>query len=100
MSGRDDWGRDPGVRAARELFGLLEARQRELVKRLGLSPFDPRLRRWREQARAVFDRSWGEAARAGRPWSADEGAERYAKGFVRVLAAAGVDVGAENGGDP
>ena len=100
MSGRDDWGRDPAVRATRELFGLLEGRQRELVERLGLSRFDPRLRRWRDQARAVFERAWGEAARSGRPWGADEGAEQYAKGFVRLLAAAGVDVSAEKEGNP
>jgi hypothetical protein len=37
--------------------------QKELLKRLSISPFDARLRLWRETARKVFEQSWAHAVK-------------------------------------
>lgn len=87
-----DWGLDPAVRDTREVFGLMERRQRELLESLGITPFDARLRRWRDQARTVFEREWAEAARSGRTWGAAEAAGAYVRSLARVLSDSGVHV--------
>lgn len=92
MMPADDWGRNPEVRKTRELFCLLEQRQRELLEGLGIPRFDGRLRRWREQARILFERSWAEALRAGGRSGTEEAADLYARGLRRILASAGVPV--------
>lgn len=87
-----DWGLDPAVRSTRTLFRLMEEGQRQLLDHAGISPFDERLRRWRAQAFRVFESSWQDAARTGRPWTAEEASREYVNGFARVLASAGVAV--------
>lgn len=91
MHGTDDWGRDPAVRGMREVFGRMETGQRELLGRLGVSPREPRLRRWRDEARRAFERSWARAVRAGRG-SAEDAAALYVRCLARVLADGGVAV--------
>ena len=57
MTENDYWGLDPSVRAMRGLFSRMEAAQEELIERIGLSPFDGRLRYCRDEARALFERT-------------------------------------------
>jgi hypothetical protein len=70
----------------------LELRQREVLEDLGISPFDARLRRWREQARTLFERSWADEARAGADWGPEQAADLYARSLRRILASSGVPV--------
>ena len=65
MAVADDWGVDPSVRMMRRVFGRIEMVQGDLLKRLSVSPFDPRLRRWREKARDYLERCWVQASRFG-----------------------------------
>jgi hypothetical protein len=61
----DEWALDPSVRMMREVFGRIEGAQNEFLQRLGISPFDTRLRLWRETALKFFEKSWGHAAKYG-----------------------------------
>ena len=63
ISNGDKWGEDPSVRAMRQVFQRMEVAQKELLGGLGISPFNPNLRGWRECARAgilsvEFHRLW------------------------------------------
>jgi hypothetical protein len=90
--GSDDWGRDPSVRAMRRVFAAMEAAQKELMKALGLSPFDQRLRRWRERALAAFDASWARSARAGVELNETEAGELFVHCLGKIMAREGMDV--------
>ena len=65
MMDRDEWGKDPTVQFMRKVFKEMENAQHELFKRLDIIPYDLRIRRWREQALALFERAWGVANRMG-----------------------------------
>lgn len=65
MAVADDWGVDPSVQMMRRVFGRMEVAQRDLLKCLSVSPFDPRLRRWRDKARHYLERCWVQASRFG-----------------------------------
>lgn len=56
MNKRDDWDHDPSVRAMRTLFARMDLAQGDLLRRLGISPYDGRLRACREDARYLFER--------------------------------------------
>jgi hypothetical protein len=75
MDGADDWGFDPSVRMMRRVFGRIERVQGDLLKRLSVSPFDPRLRR--EKARHYLERCWVEASRLGIQVGEEEAAYIY-----------------------
>ncbi|HYQ60535.1 MAG TPA: hypothetical protein VEP29_05755, partial [Desulfatiglandales bacterium] len=85
-------GRDPSVRAMRRVFAAMEAAQREFLKNVGLSPFDPRMRRWRERALAAFDASWGRSARAGVELSEIETGALYVHCLGKIMTKEGMDV--------
>jgi hypothetical protein len=91
----DEWGRDPSVRAMRRVFAAMEAAQREFIKNVGLSPFDPRMRRWRERALAAFDASWAQAARTGVQLSETETGALYVHCLGKIMNREGIDVPAE-----
>jgi hypothetical protein len=90
----DEWGRDPSVRATRRVFAAMEAAQREFIKNLSLSPFDPRMRRWRERALAAFDASWTRASRRGVELSETETGALYVHCLEKIMAREGMEVGA------
>ena len=91
----DEWGRDPSVRAMRRVFAAMEAAQREFIKNVGLSPFDPRMRRWRERALAAFDASWALNARTGVQLSETEAGALYVHCLGKIMNREGIDVPAE-----
>jgi hypothetical protein len=84
MSGADDWGRDPAVRMMRRVFEGMETAQETFLKRIGVSPMDARLKRWRKKALDCFERCWSKAARTG----VDMNERRAAGLYVRCLAGA------------
>lgn len=87
MSDTDRWGRDPGVQRMRQVFAAMEDAQRGLVRRAGLSLFDPRLPKWRSRALARFERVWATDPRGG----SDRGAgELYLSCLETELAADGI----------
>jgi hypothetical protein len=88
----DEWGRDPSVRAMRRVFAAMEAAQNEVIKNLGLSSFDHRLRRWRERALAVFDASWARTARTGVELSETEAGALYVQCLGKIMTLEGMDV--------
>jgi hypothetical protein len=63
MTDMDEWGKDPSVQFLRKVFKETEKAQHELLKRLDIIPYDLRIRRWRDQALALFERAWGAADR-------------------------------------
>ena len=77
MDGADDWGLDPSVRMMRRVFGRMEMVQGGLLKRLSVSPFDHRLRRWRKKARHCLERCWAQASRLGIEVGEEEAAYIY-----------------------
>lgn len=95
MSERDDWGHDPSVQGMRRVFARMEKAQQELLGRLSISPFDPRLRRRREEARTFFERAWPLAARRGIVVSEEDAASLYAHCLARTLRSDGIEVPSE-----
>ena len=94
-TGPDEWGRDPTVRAMRRVFAAMEKEQKEFINNLGLSPLDPRMRRWRERALAAFDASWARNARTGVQLSETETGALYVHCLGNIMNREGVDVPAE-----
>ena len=54
----DKWGQNPEILMMRKIFKQLEAAQDELLAKLEVSVFDPRLPRWRQRARVLFEQYW------------------------------------------
>lgn len=82
MAVADDWGVDPSVRMMRRVFGRIEMVQGDLLKRLNVSPFDPRLKRWRDKARDYLERCWVLASR----WGIEVGEEQAACIYAHCIA--------------
>ena len=94
-TGPDEWGRDPTVRAMRRVFAAMEKEQKEFINNLGLSPLDPRMRRWRERALAAFEASWARSASAGVELGEGEAGALYVHCLGKIMTREGVDVPAE-----
>jgi hypothetical protein len=62
---RDDWGTDPQIRYLRQIFVYIEAAQADFLHRLNISPFDSRLRRWRETGLKLFEKVWMLSSKRG-----------------------------------
>jgi hypothetical protein len=90
--GSDEWGRDPAVLAMRRVFAAMEAAQKEFIRSLDLSPFDPRMRRWRERALAAFDASWARTARTRAELSETEAGALYIHCLGRIMTREGMEV--------
>ena len=88
----DDWGKDPSVRAMRRVFAAMEKAQKEFLKNLGLSPFDPRMRRWRARALAAFDAAWARSARAGVELGESEAGTLYVHCLGKIMTREGMEV--------
>ena len=95
MPDNDDWGRDPQVRYLRGVFAEIEKAQADFLHRLPVSPFDYRLRRVREAALTLFERTGLEASRRGIARSEEETAILYIYCLAHILAANRIPVPAE-----
>ena len=92
MSAGDSWGADPAVRAMRQVFAAMEQSEGELLARLGLTGWDPRLRPWRERAQGLFHGAWARALAQGLARDPQEAAKLYLLALGRVMGAAGLSV--------
>jgi hypothetical protein len=54
----DKWGQNPEILMMRQIFRQMEAGQDDLLEKLEISVLDPRLPRWRQQARVLFEQYW------------------------------------------
>jgi hypothetical protein len=88
----DEWGKDPAVQVMRSIFKEMEMFLEDILERLAISPYDPRIRRWLEKALEKFERSWGVAHQMG--ISMDEGMAPavYARCFAKVLGSEEIEV--------
>ena len=94
MPSQDEWGRDPSVQSMRRVFSSMEEAQRELLSCLNISVLDWRLRRSREQALELFERTWSKAARTGMVGE-EVAAPLYLHCLAQSLRLAGVEVPGE-----
>jgi len=95
MTIQDDWGHAPSVQSMRRVFARMESAQKELLGRLNISPFDPKLRRRREEAWTFFERAWPLAARRGVAVSEEDTASLYVHCLARAFHSDGVEVPSE-----
>ncbi len=91
MPFEDKWGHDASVQGMRRVFSSMEEVQRELLLCLNISFLDRRLRRSREQALELFERTWPKAVRRGMMGEKDA-APLYLHCLARTLRLAGVEV--------
>jgi len=87
----DEWGHDPSVQSMRRVFSAMEKAQQGLLLYLNIPLSDPRLRRSREQALELFERTWSMAGRRGM-MSEKDAAPLYVHCLARTLRLAGVEV--------
>jgi len=92
MTDRDEWGKDPSVQIMRRIFKEMEKAQHELLERLDIIPYDLRIRRWREQALALFERAWGVANRMGITMDEQSASLVYFHCLARVLGAERINI--------
>ncbi len=85
MNEKDEFGHDPAVRAMRMVFARMEQVYRNTLEAAALSPFDRRLRVWREQSLQLFEQAWAKAGRQGLAKTEDDVTALYARCLVRVL---------------
>ena len=88
---RDDWDQDPAVQSMRRVFAHMETAQGKLLGRLNISPYDDRLRRWREEARPLFERTCALAAKRGVVMSEENAASIYLHCLGQTLSLDGVE---------
>ncbi len=91
MPFQDEWSHDASVQSMRRVFSSIEVAQRELLLCLNIAYLDPRLRRSREQALELFERTWARAVRKG-VMDEKDAALLYLHCLARTLRLAGVEV--------
>jgi hypothetical protein len=89
---RDDWGTDPQVRYLRQVFSGLEAAQAQFLQSMNISPFDNRLRSWREAALKLFEKAWMLSARQGLSEGQGDISRMYLHCLVHFLRLDGIEV--------
>ncbi len=92
MTEKDEWGKDPSVRIMRKVFKGMEEAQHELLKRLDIAPYDLRIRRWRDQALAFFERAYAVANRMGIIIDEHVASLIYVHCFARVMSAQRINI--------
>ena len=92
MTDVDQWGRDPSVQILRKIFKGMEKAQHELLKGLNIVPYDLRIRRWREQALAVFERAWDVGNRMGVTMNEHTASAIYVHCLAKIMASEGINI--------
>ena len=95
MSSDDEWGLDPSVLIMRRVFKHMEAIQGKLLKASNISPYESRLRLWRENALTSFEKSWAYAAQSGMELGEEKVATLYALCLSRAIRFDGIRVAVE-----
>ncbi len=88
----DDWGQDPSVQAMRRVFAAMDKEQRDLLGALGISPLDPRLRRVRDRARALYELALTRKVQGGERPAESDSAVLYGRCFAHALGNEGIAV--------
>lgn len=70
----------------------METLQSRLIERVGISPFDERLGRWRRAALGMFEREWVEVSRRGGPPAEEDLSRVYVECFIEILAKDGISL--------
>ena len=92
MDLNDQWGRDPNVQIMRRVFSRMETAHRRLLEQLGIPSHDMRLKNWRRQARALFEKAWSEASGRGIPVGEERAPVIYLYCLAGRMARDGLDV--------
>ena len=88
----DEWGRDPSVQRMREVFSRMEEAQGKLLKQMGISSLDSRLRQARDKARILFEKAWSHSATQDINTGDDTVAGLYTYCLAWALGHSGVEV--------
>jgi hypothetical protein len=70
----------------------MERSLEEILGRLAISPYDPRIRGWLEKALAKFEQSWGLAHQMGISMNEEKARAVYAHCLAKVMGAEGVKI--------
>jgi hypothetical protein len=81
----DEFGKDPAIQMMRRVFKEMEKVQERLIESSGLSPFDERLREFRESVLRAFEQAWAERAGQGVPLTENDYAQVYEACFMKIL---------------
>src|SRR4030042_7011841 len=92
MTDLDEWGKDPSVQMMRRVFKGMENAQHELLKRLNITPYDLRIRRWREQALALFEGAWAVANRMGITMDEHTASAVYVHCLAKIIVAERINI--------
>jgi hypothetical protein len=92
MSGMDEWGKDPAVRAMRKVFKEMEDAQRTFLGCMGIESYDPRIRHWRETALVLFERAFSHANRVGMLINEKAASGIYLHCLARIMRSEGMVV--------
>ena len=88
----DEWGRDPNVQRMRRVFRAMEEAQSRMLDELGILPFDPRLKRWRQITLGLWEKCWGRMLQSGVGGHGEKAASLYIHCLSRVMGREGVSV--------
>ena len=88
----DTFGHDPQVQYMRRVFAHMEKAQNILLEKIGIACLDGRLRRFREMALKLFEKTWGIAMQRGIVESEEDAAVLYLYCFSHALSTRGITV--------
>jgi hypothetical protein len=71
---------------------MMEETQRAIMRALGMSSLDRRLRVWREDSLRLFEEIWSKAARSGSTLGEHQVADLYGACFVHLIGKAGISI--------
>lgn len=92
MNDLDAFGRDPQVKYMRRVFARMEMAQDALLKQISMTPYDERLRRFREMALNLFEKMWTSAIHKNIVDNEEDAAALYLYCFSYVLSTRGITV--------
>lgn len=88
----DEWGRDPNVQMMRRVFRAMEEAQSRMLDEVGILPFDPRLKRWRQITLGLWEKCWGRMLQSGVQGHGEKAGSLYVHCLSRVMGREGVPV--------
>jgi hypothetical protein len=92
MMEQDAFGHDPQIRYMRSVFVHIEKAQNTLLEKIGMDRFDERLRRFREMALKLFEKTLEIAMQRGIVEKEEDAAILYLYCFSYALSERGVVV--------
>jgi hypothetical protein len=89
---QDAFGHDPQIRYMRSVFVHIERAQNTLLEKIGMDRLDERLRRFREMALKLFEKTWGMAMQRGIVEKEEDAAILYLYCLSHALSTKGIAV--------